>query len=176
MTMRSGEVTSATGVPVLSPEAYAFFTGEAYLLDERRFDEWLGLLTVDYIYRIPIPMAPDQSAQPSYAPVGNIIEESRQSIETWVRRLSFDEAWAETPPQRVRRFLNPSILVLSDARHLVTDTSILLTWTEFDEPSAIIPAKRRDVLRREEEGLRLASRVVYIDPTVITVSHFRVLF
>lgn len=176
MTTTHTEVTAAPGVPVVSSEAYEFFVGEAYLLDERRFDEWLGLLCDDYTYRVPIPIVPDQSDKPAYAPVGNIIEESRRSIETWVRRLNFSEAWAETPPQRVRRFLHPSVLVSSDDRQLVTDTSILLTWTELDEPSAIIPGKRRDVLRREGNGFRLASRVVYVDPAVITVSHFRILF
>ena len=67
---------------------------EVRLLDEGRFDEWLGLYTDDALYWLPI--AGDGPREPS------LIRDSRAGMEERVFRLTKTLAHAQNPPSRTQ--------------------------------------------------------------------------
>ncbi|PPR09781.1 MAG: 2-halobenzoate 1,2-dioxygenase small subunit [Alphaproteobacteria bacterium MarineAlpha11_Bin1] len=77
-----------------------FIFREAYLLDERRFEEWMSLFALDGIYWIPA--TPGQTD-----PLGevSIAYEDLQLIDVRVRRLGHPENYADQPTVRTRRII-----------------------------------------------------------------------
>ena len=78
----------------------AFLVGEARLLDERRFDDWLDLFTDDGWYWVPI--APDQDNPHDMV---SLIYDDRRLLETRIRRLAHPSAHAQTPASRTSRII-----------------------------------------------------------------------
>jgi 3-phenylpropionate/trans-cinnamate dioxygenase beta subunit len=44
-----------------------FLIEESAALDDRRYNDWLGLLTEDFLYEIPVPQSREDPALPQYA-------------------------------------------------------------------------------------------------------------
>ena len=73
---------------------------EAELLDGRRFDEWLALLTEDFWYWIPLtPDQPGPLSGPSH------VWESRDALTARILRLQDPNNLPQQPPSRVSRIL-----------------------------------------------------------------------
>ena len=86
---------------IQDPQAIeAFLIHEARLLDERRFQDWLGLFTDDGWYWVPIE--PDQDNP--YDTV-SLIYDDRRLLETRVRRLAHPGTHAQTPASRTSRII-----------------------------------------------------------------------
>src|SRR5690606_7592247 len=78
---------------------------EAAALDERRFDDWVALLTEDLIYTAPIRLTrsgPNKDRDVMRTMMH--FDENYQSILMRTGRLT-KSAWAEDPPSRTRRFV-----------------------------------------------------------------------
>jgi benzoate/toluate 1,2-dioxygenase beta subunit len=78
----------------------AFLVHEARLLDERRFEDWLGLFTDDGWYWVPIE--PDQDNPHDTV---SLIYDDRRLLETRIRRLAHPSIHAQTPPSRTSRII-----------------------------------------------------------------------
>ncbi len=78
----------------------AFLIDEARLLDERRFEDWLGLFTDDGWYWVPIE--PDQDNPHDTI---SLIYDDRRLLETRIRRLAHPSAHAQTPASRTSRII-----------------------------------------------------------------------
>ena len=78
----------------------AFLIHEARLLDERRFEDWLGLFTDDGWYWVPIE--PDQDNPRDTV---SLIYDDRRLLETRIRRLAHPSIHAQTPPSRTSRII-----------------------------------------------------------------------
>src|SRR5580692_6328412 len=101
-------------------EVEQFLYREARLLDERRFDEWLALLTDDIRYWMggrsnryprrskaiaildPARYVEDDMARDDELA---ILDEDKRSLTGRVRRLDTGMAWAEDPPSRTRHLV-----------------------------------------------------------------------
>ncbi|MBV9016643.1 MAG: benzene 1,2-dioxygenase, partial [Alphaproteobacteria bacterium] len=86
-------------------ELMQFYTREAWLLDERRFKEWLDLFTDDILYFMPRRKnVHRRELQRELTPLGDlaILEEDKRYLEMRVARLDTGMAWAEDPPSRTR--------------------------------------------------------------------------
>lgn len=77
-----------------------FLTHEARLLDEARFDEWLGLFTPDAWYWVPIE--PDQKNPHDTV---SLIYDDRRLLETRVRRLASPRIYSQEPRSRTSRIV-----------------------------------------------------------------------
>src|SRR5919202_5596648 len=101
-------------------EVEQFLYREARLLDERRFHEWLELLTDDVRYWMPVrsnryPKAskaisildPDRYAEEGLAKDDElaILDETKETLARRVARLDTGMAWAEDPPSRTRHLI-----------------------------------------------------------------------
>ena len=158
-----------------------FMAYESFLLDATRYGEWLELLTEDFLYQVPVPFTSDDPNEAPWRSDVLLLDESRDSLEKlWFRRhdpASFGHAWGENPRQRVRRFVT-NVLITPDGEpnsYRVT-SNVLLSFVRQSDPASFVPAGRVDLVRETDAGLRLARRMVYLDQTVITTTHMRLIF
>jgi 3-phenylpropionate/cinnamic acid dioxygenase small subunit len=89
-------------------ELTQFYIREAWLLDERKFQEWLDLFTDDVLYFMPRRKnVPRKEAHRELTPLGDlaILEEDKRYLEMRVARLDTGMAWAEDPPSRTRHLI-----------------------------------------------------------------------
>jgi ethylbenzene dioxygenase subunit beta len=150
-----------------------FLVDEAEALDEWRLRDWLGMLTEDVIYQVPIrihkEVGDDGSRVTGIQTNSYHLDESRTSLEMRVERIETGFAWAEEPPTRTRHLVgNVRVRDGEDDATLDVRSNVLLYHTRWDRPEyTVLSAERRDVLRRDGDALRLARRLVVLDNTVI---------
>lgn len=82
-------------------ELEAFVYREAQLLDERRFDEWMGLFTEDGYYWVPA-----RPGQESPLDEVSIFFDDREFMESRFRRLRHPRIHAQIPPSRTLHILS----------------------------------------------------------------------
>ena len=92
--------------PALSREqAEDFLFEEARLIDERLFEEWLGLFTDDGIYWIPIIEDSDPTTQTS------ILYDDNELLQIRIHHLLHERNFAQQPPSRtVHQVSNVQVL------------------------------------------------------------------
>lgn len=80
-------------------EAERFLVAEAWLLDERRFEEWEALFTDDAVYWVPMDPARDPADSVS------IIYDDRRRLHERVYRLTKTPVLDQNPPSRTVRIV-----------------------------------------------------------------------
>jgi benzoate/toluate 1,2-dioxygenase beta subunit len=87
--------------PVLRDQCRSFLEREARLLDEGRFEDWLGLFAPQCVYWIPgRPGAADPRREVSVA------FDDRRRLEDRIYRLRTGSAWSQTPASRTVRLVS----------------------------------------------------------------------
>jgi ethylbenzene dioxygenase beta subunit len=145
-----------------------FLYREAELFDEWRLREWLGLLTDDIVYRVPIRIAKEktegESAVTGVSTEMFHLDEDRHSLELRVARLETGFAWAEEPPSRIRHH----VVNVRLGEGLTVRSNVLVYRSRWDKPEHdLLSAERHDVLREVDGDLKLARRHVILDSTSI---------
>jgi len=160
-------------------EAEEFLFHEAALLDGRRFDEWLSLLTDDIHYWMPIRRTTQarEVALEFTAPGGMaFFDDDKGTLTLRVQRLSVGRAWAEDPPSRTRRLITNVCVVEADDHSLTVQSNFHLHRSRLNSEEDTWFGRREDVLRRAEGGLKLARRHIFLDQTVILAQNMSCLF
>ncbi len=142
-----------------------FLYHEAELLDGGRFTEWLGLMTEDVSYRMPVRLTREKSDKPDLSETMEHFSEDRESLRLRVERLKTDFAWAEDPPSRTRRFVsNVRVTAARDGHEVEVRSYILVYRNRGDSASAeLISGERRDVLARAGGDWKLRKRSIIVD-------------
>lgn len=151
-----------------------FLQREAALVDHRRFDEWLELLTDDIVYRVPVRIT-------RRAGVADVVDDmfhfddNRQSLELRVRRLGTGVAWAEDPPSRTRHFVtNVRAEPAADGEVAVSSYLLLYRSRGDDGTHDLLSAERHDTLRPVGDQWRLARREAVLDQTTLGTKNLAV--
>jgi phthalate 3,4-dioxygenase beta subunit len=157
-------------------EAHEFLVREAELLDERRFREWLDLLTPDVVYRMPVRVTAPETLEQSLLPDMAHFDEDLYSLRKRIERFETGHAWTEDPPSRTRHFVtNVRTSGGERADELLVKSYVLLFRSRGDIRDAdLVSAERTDVLRRTNEGLRLARREILADESVLRTQNLAV--
>lgn len=161
-------------VPVGSPaynEITEFLYEEAWLLDEIRLAEWVARLDVDLRYTCPV-----RQTRPLHQHAQSIVrtvmhfDETYASIRGRVGRITDTRsAWAEDPPSRTRRLVT-NILVdaTDDPDEFEVKSYLLCSRSRFEETNLLfLSCVRHDLLRRYDDGIKLARREIIVDQTVL---------
>lgn len=141
----------------------SFSHHETHLLNEARYEEWLGLLTDDFDYRIPTPQVKDDPRIRPYSDRSLLAWESVHSLRLRFQRVQSDYAWADRPPAFHRRHLT-AVRVASggaDDEWTVTADEIVAR-SRVPEGTHMVSAVREDLVRVEDGAPRLARRTVYV--------------
>jgi 3-phenylpropionate/cinnamic acid dioxygenase small subunit len=150
-------------------EVQQFLIHEAELLDDNRQRDWLGLLTDDVAYEVPVRVTKERAAGKGFSSSAFHMQEDYGMLETRVARLETEYAWAEDPPSRTRRYVtNFRVEQTENPDELVVKSNLLIYRNRHDSPThQLIAGERHDVLRRTEGGWKIARRTVYLDQSTL---------
>jgi dibenzofuran dioxygenase beta subunit len=154
----------------LQHEIEQFLYREARLLDEQRFEEWLGLFTEDTRYWIPIrETAADLPAGvPSDDAIAVAhIDDDRAHLKMRVDRLGTRLAHAEIPPSRTRRLIANVEITEGTGDELTVASNFIVYQARKERSEFLIVGKREDRLRRGGSGWLIARRKVVLEQTVL---------
>jgi 3-phenylpropionate/cinnamic acid dioxygenase small subunit len=155
---------------VLWLELMPFYIREAWLLDERRFKEWLDLFTADVLYFMPRRKnVPRREAHRELTPLGDlaILEEDRRYLEMRVARLDTGMAWAEDPPSRTRHLIGNLEAELAESGEARARTAFLVYRSHLETDHQLLSGCRDDVLRKVDGEWKVARRTIVLDANVL---------
>jgi len=155
-----------------------FFYREAALLDKGRFREWLGLLTEDIDYRMPVRTTRMRAAGQGYSEDMDFLIEDMASLKMRIRRMETEFAWAEDPPSRTRHLITNILAEAGEGEHEAQAISYFLVYRSHGDISTpdLFSGVREDVLREEDNEWRLARRKILVDHTVMGASSLSIFF
>jgi len=147
----------------------AFLYREAQLLDDRCFDEWLGLLDDDLLYRMPVRSTRPDGQGSEFSDAMYHFDDTKTTLAMRVDRLKSGDAWAEVPPSRTRHFVtNVRVLPTGDDETVEARSNLLLARTRGDEAVyQWLTSERRDTIVRRADGWRLLDRMILLDSTTL---------
>ena len=168
-------------------EVEQFYYEEAQLLDDGRFADWLDLLADDLDYWMPTRtnrLRRQQALSIAARGEAAYYEETKESLNWRIRRFDSGMAWAEDPPSRTRhmvtnivvRHIDPSQHADFAAEDLEVHSAFLVYRNRLEREENIFAGQRVDILRRTEDGLEVARRVILLDQNVLQAKNISTFF
>lgn len=160
----------------LQIEVEQFLFLEASLLDERRFREWLDLLSEDVTYNLSTnTLAQVRDRRKGIAPPTTyIFHENKYQLERRVARLETGMAWSDEPASRTRHFVT-NVRILSDENGEleVACNYVVHRASKARDHHSYIGA-RRDRLRRKGDNFEIVSRELELDEFTLTSANIAI--
>ena len=182
---------------LLKHEVEEFLFLEADVLDSRRYDDWLALLTEDIHYWMPVRRTTTaREVHREFTKPGGVafFDDDFATLKMRVDRMRIGRAWAEDPPSRTRRLITNVRVVggdgagvgdgvgerdaagAGDGAEVTVASNFHLYRTRLDSEEDSWIGRREDVLRRVDGEFRLARRHVFLEQTVILAQNLSSLF
>ena len=175
----------ALAMLLLKQDVEAFLYHEANLLDDRRYEEWLELLSDDVRYWVPMRRnVKFGELEREFTREGqdiNWFDEGKDTLTRRVNQILTGVHWAEEPLSRIA--------------HMVTNVEILEATPTPSEPETvslrcrfiiyrnrvatetdILVGRREDMLRRVDGQWRIAQRQVFLDQNVLLAKNLTFFF
>ena len=161
---------------LLAEEIAGFLYREAELLDQQRYQEWLGLLADDVRYWMPmrrnVKFGEDDREFTRADSDINWFDEGKETLTRRVKQVETGIHWAEEPRSRLShlvtnvqvRSAEPS---LAAPREVSVSCRFLIYRNRVETETDILVGKREDSLRRDESGWLLARRKIILDQNVL---------
>jgi 3-phenylpropionate/cinnamic acid dioxygenase small subunit len=157
---------------LLVREIEEFLYHEAALLDDRRFDEWLDLLTDDVRYFMPLRrnVKFGEQAQRENSREGQDVawfDEGKDTLTRRVRQINTGIHWGEEPLSRTCHLVANVQVVAHSGDELRAVSRFLLYRNRLYDETDILAGKREDTLRRVDGAWKLARRTILLDQSVL---------
>ena len=168
--MAGEEPVTVTAQQALWLELMPFYIREAWLLDERKFKEWLELFTDDVLYFMPRRKnVPRREAHRELTQLGDlaILEEDKRYLQMRVARLDTGMAWAEDPPSRTRHMIGNLQAEMAENGEVHAKTAFLVYRSHLETDHQLLSGYREDVLRKVDGGWKVAKRTIVLDANVL---------
>jgi ethylbenzene dioxygenase beta subunit len=164
--------------PEVVHEVQQFYYFEARLLDEERYEEWLGLMTPDIRYWMPGIQAryrKDKAPKLSAKRMA-FFDDDFLNLRRRVTRFMHDTAWAEDPPTRaVHTISNVEVELTGKDGELRAWSAFVVVRGRNEREESWLAGRRSDLLRRGGDGLlRITERQVTITETVLLAKNLNV--
>ncbi|NMG17807.1 3-phenylpropionate/cinnamic acid dioxygenase subunit beta [Azoarcus communis] len=158
-----------------------FYYREAQLLDHRKYQEWLTLLTEDIHYWVPIrtTQTTKNSNLEYYGPGCNAhFDEDHSRLTARIRGRLSGLNWTEDPPSRSRHMITNVIVREVSAEKLEVSSAFLCYRNRLERMTDIYVGERRDILLRANDGLgfKIDKRTVLLDQGTITANNLSMFF
>lgn len=157
-----------------------FLYAEAELLDSRRFDEWLALLSDDIRYWMPMRrnVRHDQEGQENTREQAdmNWFDESKDVLTKRVEQLQTGVHWAEEPLSRVCHLVSNVQLTAVTPGEVQLKCRFIVYRNRLQDETDFFVGKRDDTLRRVGEGFQIARRKITLDQNVLLAKNLSVFF
>ena len=156
---------------LLQAEIERFFSAEAELLDERRFDEWLDLLDDDIHYWMPIARTV-RFNQPELEYTGegreaNWFDEGKDTLKKRVLQIQGGDHWAEEPRSRTTHLVANIRIAAVGGADVTAKSRFVVAAYRLEHDVDLFIGKRVDVLRRQAGALKVLRRTIYLDQSVL---------
>ena len=166
---------------LLQHEIEQFLYGEAELLDERKFEQWLDLMTADLRYLMPLRrnVAHGMHTQIENTAPGDEVcwfDDDKDTLTKRVAQIRTGQHWAEEPLSRVCHIVS-NVHIVERALPEVTVKSRLLVYrNRLQDEENLFIGKRQDVLRKVDSDWKIASRTILIDQSVLLPKNLTIFF
>jgi 3-phenylpropionate/cinnamic acid dioxygenase small subunit len=173
-------------------EVEQFLYREARLLDERRFHEWLELLSEDIRYWMPVRsnrypkvskaisiLDPERYAEEELAKEDElaILDETKETLARRIARLDTGMAWAEDPPSRTRHLIANIEVEPGESESVLKVYSNFIVYRNRGETEQdFYVGGRRDVLRKVNGTWKIARRTIVLDQNVLLAKNVSIFF
>ena len=179
--------TNGSGIArlLLKNEIEEFLYHEAELMDERRFSEWLDLLSDDLRYWMPMRRnVKFGELEREFTREGediNWFDEGKSTLERRVHQIQTGVHWAEEPLSRICHIIsNVQLLDVSPSAEAPAEVAVKCRFyvyrnrveTETDH----LIGKREDLLRQENGGWKIAQRKIILDQNVLLAKNLTFFF
>ena len=170
---------------LLKQDVEAFLYHEANLLDDRRYEDWLVLLTDDVRYWVPMRRnVKFGELEREFTREGqdiNWFDEGKQTLTQRVNQILTGVHWAEEPLSRISHLVtNVEILEASPTAEEAQDVSLrcrfIIYRNRVETETDILVGRREDTLRRVDGEWRIAQRKVLLDQNVLLAKNLTFFF
>ncbi|MDQ2803428.1 MAG: 3-phenylpropionate/cinnamic acid dioxygenase subunit beta [Pseudomonadota bacterium] len=170
----------------LTQEVAEFLYREADLLDERRFVEWLDLLSDDLVYFMPIRRNVKFGQQDEFENTRqgegiSWFDEDKWTLGKRVEQILTGVHYAEEPLSRVCHMVsNVRILQArpsaAEAEEVIARCRFLLYQNRGEYETHTFIGRRTDTLRRQGDAWRIARREIVLEQNVLLAKNLTVFF
>ncbi len=155
---------------LLAREIEAFLYAEAELLDERRFEAWLDLLTEDVRYWMPmrrnVKFGEQTRENTRERQDMNWFDEGKETLTQRVRQILTGVHWAEEPLSRVCHMVSNVQILQASAEEVTVSSRFLVYRNRLETETDFFVGKRQDVLRKVNGQWKIARRQIILDQNV----------
>ena len=165
---------------LLKQQIEDFLYHEAELLDERRYEDWLALLTDDVRYWMPMRRnVKFGELEREFTREGqdiNWFDEGKDTLTRRVQQILTGVHWAEEPLSRLCHMVS-NVQVLQVALAEVTVTCRFLVYrNRLQDETDFFVGKREDVLRQVNGQWQMARRQILLDQNVLLAKNLTLFF
>lgn len=170
---------------LLKQDVEAFLYHEANLLDDRRYEEWLALLTDDVRYWVPMRRnVKFGELEREFTREGqdiNWFDEGKQTLTQRVNQILTGVHWAEEPLSRISHLvtnveITEATPTAADAEEVSLRCRFIIYRNRVATETDILVGRREDVLRRADGEWRIAQRQVFLDQNVLLAKNLTFFF
>jgi 3-phenylpropionate/cinnamic acid dioxygenase small subunit len=166
---------------LLEREIEQFLYHEAELLDERRWSEWIQLVTPDIHYHMPqrrnVKFGEQHRENTDAESEISWFDEGYATLSGRVRQLNTGIHWCEEPFSRVRHIVTNVQVVDVQADEVQVRSRFFVYLNRLRDEVNEFVGKREDILRRDSEtGWKIAKRTVILDQNVLLAKVFTTFF
>ena len=170
----------------LKADVEDFYYHEADLLDERRFRDWLDLLTDDITYFMPIRrnVKFGQQAARENTRRGEGIswfDEDKWTLTKRVEQILTGVHYAEEPLSRITHMVSNVQIKgvrphVDEARELEMSSRFLVYQNRVEYETYIFVGRRNDTLRLTEAGWKIARREILLEQNILLAKNLTTFF
>ena len=170
---------------LLKQDVEAFLYHEANLLDDRRYEDWLALLTDDVRYWVPMRRnVKFGELEREFTREGqdiNWFDEGKQTLTQRVNQILTGVHWAEEPLSRISHLVtNVEITEATpspaEAEEVALRCRFIIYRNRVETETDILVGRREDKLRRVDGEWRISQRKVLLDQNVLLAKNLTFFF
>ena len=170
---------------LLNHQIEQFLYQEAELLDERRYEDWLDLLTEDIRYWMPMRRnVKFGELEREFTREGqdiNWFDEGKDTLTRRVNQILTGVHWAEEPLSRICHTVsNVQILgttpSVSEPAEVSVKCRFMIYRNRVETETDFLVGKREDVLRRVDGQWKIAQRKIVLDQSVLLAKNLTFFF
>jgi 3-phenylpropionate/cinnamic acid dioxygenase small subunit len=170
---------------LLTQEITDFLNREAELLDERRYEDWLALLTDDVRYWMPmrrnVKFGDEMREFTRESHDVAWFDEGKETLTRRVKQILTGIHWAEEPASRISHLVTNVQLLGAEPSVAAPDavavkSRFLIYRNRVETETDILVGKREDRLVRAGEDWRIARRKIVLDQSVLLTKNLTFFF
>jgi 3-phenylpropionate/cinnamic acid dioxygenase small subunit len=166
---------------LLQQEIEQFLYSEADLLDERKFEQWLDLMTDDVRYLMPLRrnVAYGMHSQSENTKPENEVcwfDDDKETLTKRVAQIRTGQHWAEEPLSRVCHIVSNVQIVEKTMFEVTVKSRMLVYRNRLQDEENLFIGKRQDVLRKVGSDWKIASRTMLIEQSVLLPKNLTIFF